>query len=127
MSAIGGSVQEVTIAGRSFAVAADAEGQIKIGGFENDVQADGGGTARMIKTRVPWNIDGLTLSIDDDNGDREFLQSTADGNSFVPIAITLAGGAVYQGSGQITAEFPTSTTNATAAVSLMGPGGLTKQ
>lgn len=127
MGAIGGPVQEVTIGGRSFSVAADAEGQIKLGGFENEVQSNGDGTARMVKARTPWNVEGLSLSIDDDNGDREFLQDTADGNSFVPIAVTLASGAVYQGSGTITAEFPASTTNATAAVNLMGEGKLVKQ
>ena len=71
--AIGGSIEEITLSGRSFAVAADAEAQRKLGGFENEVLANGNGTARLIKTRVPLSIDGLTLEVDDDRGDQEYL------------------------------------------------------
>ena len=60
MAAIGGSIQEVALQGRTFAVAADAESQRKLGGFENEVQPNGDGmTARLIKTRVTWMLDGL--------------------------------------------------------------------
>ena len=127
MSAVGGSIESVTIRGHEFAVAADAEAQRKLGGWENEVQANGDGTARIIKTRVPLSIDGLTLNVDDDRGDHEFLQDVANGTDFVPIAITYASGATYQGEAMITGEMQASSQNATAAVSLMGPGILTKQ
>ena len=74
MPAVGGSIESVNLSGREFAVAADAEAQRKLGGFENEVQANGDGTARLIKTRVPLSLDGLTIEIDDDRGDQEFLQ-----------------------------------------------------
>lgn len=124
---VGGSIESITLNGRTFAVAADAEAQRKVGGFENEVQANGDGTARMIKTRVPLSLDGLTLDIDDDKGDHEFLQELSDSNSFFAIAITYASGEVYQGTAQIIGEMQVSSQNATAAVSLMGPGILTKQ
>lgn len=124
---VGGSIESITLDGRTFAVAADAEAQRKLGGFENEVQANGDGTARLIKTRVPLVLDGLTLDVDDANGDHEFLQALADGNSFFAIAITYASGEVYQGTAQITGEMQVSSQNATAAVNLMGPGELTKQ
>lgn len=127
MAAVGGSIEEVTLSGRSFAVAADAEAQRKLGGFENEVMANGNGTARLIKTRVPLSIDGLTIEVDDDRGDQEFLQELANRNDFYTIAITYASGATYQGTAQITGENPASSQNATAAISLMGPGILTKQ
>lgn len=127
MAAVGGSIEEVTLDGRTFAVAADAEAQRKLGGWENEVQANGDGSARLIKTKVPLAIDGLTLDTDDDNGDQEFLQALADRNDFFPIAITYASGNTYQGSAQITGEVQASSQNATTAVSLMGPGILTKQ
>ncbi len=127
MAATGGSIEEVTLGGRSFAVAADAEAQRKLGGFENEVQANGNGTARLIKTRVPLSIDGLTIEVDDDRGDQEFLQELANRTDFFPIAITYASGISYQGSAQIVGENPASSQNATAAISLMGPGILTKQ
>ena len=124
---VGGSIESITLNGRTFAVAADAEAQRKLGGFENEVQANGDGTARQIKTRVPLAIDGLTLDIDDDKGDQEFLKELSDGNDFFPIAITFASGEVYQGTAQLTGETQVRSQNATAAVSLMGPGTLTKQ
>jgi len=67
MSGIGGSIEEVTMNGRTFAVAADADSNRFLGGFVNDVQANGNGSARLIKTRTPWKLAptklaaGLTL------------------------------------------------------------------
>ena len=59
MPAVGGSIQSISIRGRIFPVASDAEANKKLGGFENEVQANGDGTARKVMTRVPWSIDGL--------------------------------------------------------------------
>ncbi len=117
----------VTLAGRTFSVAADADSQRKLGGFENDVQANGDGTARNVKTRVPWGASDLTLSIDDDNGDHTFLQDLTDGNDFFAITAEYASGAIFNGEGQITGEVAVSSTNATASVSLMGQGKFTPQ
>jgi hypothetical protein len=125
--ATGGSIESVTLDGRTYAVAADADSGRKLGGFENDVEANGDGTARLIKTRVPWALSDLTLAIDDDAGDAEFLQALANRNGLFPITATLASSAVYQGTGQVTAENPTASQATTAAVNLMGPGELTKQ
>lgn len=127
MPAVGGSIESITLDGRSFAVAADAEAQRKLGGFENEVQANGDGTARLIKTRVPLSIDGITVEIDDDRGDQEFLQELANRPDFFPGAITYASGTTYQATLQITGEQQASSQNATASISLMGPGILTKQ
>ena len=127
MTVIGGSIESISLNGRNFAVAADAEGQRKIGGFTNEIQPNGDGTARTVKTREAWGLEGLTIAIDDSSADQEFLQDLADGNSFFPVAITLASGTVYQGDGQITGDLQYSTQNATASVSLMGQGKLTAQ
>ena len=127
MSGVGGSIESITMDGRTFSVAADAEAQRKLGGFENEVQANGDGTARLIKTRVPLSLDGLTVGIDDAQDDAEFLQGLQDGNDYFPIAITYASGEVYQGEAQIVGETQASSQNATATVSLMGPGILTRQ
>jgi hypothetical protein len=125
--AIGGSIESVSLAGRLFEVAADADSNRKLGGFENEVQANGGGTARIIKTAVSWMVDGLTLSIDDDRGDHEFLQNLANATSTHVVAITYASGAVYQGQGTIVGEMQVSNQSTTASVSLGGGGVLTKQ
>lgn len=127
MPGVGGSIESVTLDGREFAVASDAEAQKKLGGFENEVQANGDGTARLVKSRVPWSIDGLALSTDDNRGDHEFLKELSNRKDYFPVAMTEASGFVYQGRGAITGELQKSTQNATTAVSLMGPGELTKQ
>lgn len=127
MAAIGGSLESLTIRGRNFAVAADAEANRKLGGFENEVLANGDGTARMIKTRVPLSLDGVVIEIDDSRGDHEFLQDVANLNEFVTIALTYASGITWQGSATIVGEFQSSSQSATAPISLMGPGVLTRQ
>ncbi len=127
MAAVGGSIESVTLNGRPFAVAADAEAQRKLGGWENAVEANGNGTGRLIKTRVPMSISGLTVEIDDSRGDHEFLQDLANLNDFFPLAITYASGRTYQGVGQIVDELQVSSQNATAQLSLAGPGNLTPQ
>jgi hypothetical protein len=127
MPAIGGSIQSVSIRGRLFPVASDAEANKKLGGFENEVQANGNGTARLVKTRVPWSIDGLQIEIDDTRADHEFLKEIADSLEFVAVTMELVSGAIYQGEGQIVEEVTSSSQNATATITLMGPGTLTQQ
>ncbi len=126
-AAVGGSIESISIRGRLFPVASDAEANKKLGGFENEVQANGDGTARLVKTRVPWSIDGLQVEISDTRNDAEFLQEIADSLDFVPITMTLASGVTYQATGTITDEVQSSSQNATATITLGGPGGLSQQ
>lgn len=126
MAAIGGSIESITLDGQIFSVAADADSQRKLGGYENEVQANGDGTARMVKTRTPWMLDGITVAVDDVRGDNEFLQSLADRNEYFPVIITYAGGATFTGNGMITGELQVSSQNATAAFTLHGQKALTQ-
>lgn len=126
MAATGGPIESISIRGRIFSVAADADTTRKLGGFQAEVQANGDGTARKILARVPWSIDGLTIVIDDDRADHEFLQEVARG-PWVAVAITYASGVTYQGSGTVSGEFGAGSQNATAPVTLSGPGELTQQ
>lgn len=127
MPSIGGSIQSVTLDGRTFAVAADVEAQRKLGGFENEVQANGDGTARLIKTRMPLSLDGLSIETDDDRGDQEYLQALANQPEFFAISITFASGVTYQATAQIVGEMAASSQSAMTSVSLMGPGIMTRQ
>jgi hypothetical protein len=127
MAAVGGSVESISIAGREFAVAADADINRKIGGTENEVQANGNQTARIIKTAVPSAFTGIVVEIDDARGDHEYLQNKADLDLFFPVAVTYASGAVYQGNAMISGELQYSSQNATASFDLMGDGKFTKQ
>lgn len=127
MPAIGGSMESISLDGRNFAIAADGEAQRKWGGFENEVQANGDGTGRLIKTRVPLGLDGVPVEIDDSRGDNEFLQALQNRTDFFPIVATYASGVSIQATAQIVGEVQTSSMNATAPISLMGPGEFTIQ
>ena len=124
---IGGSIESVSVDNQLFAVAADADATMSLGGFNNEVQPNGDGTGRIIKTRVPWAISGLTLAVDDDATAWEFLQSIADGNEYVPVTIRMASGVTYQGTGTITDAIERSTQGATISLSLGGQGALSQQ
>lgn len=124
---VGGSVDAIALEGREFAVAADADITRKLGGFENEAQANGNGTVRIVKLRVPWALGGVVIEIDDTRGDQEYIQGLANRNTNFAIAITYVSGVTYQGQGQITDEAPSSSQNTTATISLMGPGEITPQ
>jgi hypothetical protein len=122
--AVGGSIESMAIKGRPFPVAADADASRKLGGFEVEVSANGDGTARYLMTRVPWQIDGVSLEIDDDRGDQEYLQDIMDGKKFVPIEITFASGVTFRGAGVPTGELAAGSASSTAPLKFNGPGKL---
>lgn len=123
----GGSIKSVTIDGRSFAVAADADAGRSLGGDQNEVQPNGNNTARLIKTVLPWTISDIAISIDDALGDQEFIQGIIDKSGFVPVVITYASGRSYNGSGQITGEPVAQSQATTMALTIMGSGKLKPQ
>jgi hypothetical protein len=122
-----GSILNVNIAGRSFSVASDADVGTKLGGFENEYQSNGDGTGRNIKTKVGWQLEGVAISTDRDNGDLEYLQEIADSPDFVAISITYASGVVRSGTGTITGEIKEPAASGATPINFEGPGTLTKQ
>lgn len=127
MAAVGGSIESVGLAGRTFSVAADADSNRKLGGYTNEHQSNGDGSGRLIKTREGWMIDGLQVTVDDLRDDHTFLQDLADQKDYFAIDITYASGKVFQGLGQITGDLQASSQSTTATVTLNGPGKLTPQ
>ena len=127
MPAIAGSMESITIDGRSFAVTADADTARKLGGFENEVQPNGDGTARTVKTRVPWALTGVVVEIDDTQGDQEFLQALQNSYRNVPITATYVSGRVYQATGQVIGEVVFNNQSSTASLDLSGSGEMTPQ
>jgi hypothetical protein len=132
MSAIGGSIRNISIAGRSFTIASDADGERDLGGMSNEVQSNGDGTVRVIKTRKPWMFGGLSVSIDDARDDHTFLQGVADGkdageDGLYDCTFTLVNGVTFQGRGIVADDLKFSTQNATCDITLSGSDALTKQ
>lgn len=130
--AIGGSIKRISIKGRPFAVAADADANRDLGGYTVEVQSNGDLTARKIMTAKPWMADGLAVVCDHDRNDQQFLQDIADGkdagdDGFYDMTITHVDDNVFQGRGTITGDIKMSTKNVTAPITLSGPDKLTKQ
>ena len=123
--ATGGSIESISLSGTGFSVAADNDATIDHGGFTNEQQMNGDGTARQIKSRKSWKITGLQLSIDFSAGDLALLQALANGKVNFAVQVTLADDSVLSGTGQIVGDGPTGSTQSTmAAVDLAGPGEL---
>lgn len=127
MAAVGGPIESVEIDGRYFSVAADSDGNRDLGGFSNEDMPNGDGTARQIKTRKVWMIEGLALATDDLLDDQEYLQSKANQAGYFPITFTFASGSIYGGSGNISGDIKFSNQNATIPLSFSGPQTLTQQ
>lgn len=124
--ATGGSVEKLSIDGRPFSVPADSDFSLKIGGFENEVQANGDASARDVMTRVPWMLSGGAVSIDPDRDDQEFLQNLADTPGFHTVTIKLINGTTYTGEGKIVEAMENKTMNTVMDISFAGRGKLTK-
>jgi hypothetical protein len=124
---VGGSIESVAIRGRLLAVPADADAQLDLGGWTNEVQPNGNGTARTVKTRKAWMTEGLSVDINHDRADQQFLQEIANLQEPVNMEITLASGHVYQGKGTLTGDLKFNTQNTTCPITLSGAGELTLQ
>lgn len=127
MAAVGGPIESITVSGRSFAVAQDAGVTRDLGGFMSTVEMNGDGTGRDIMERRPWLIEGLTVNIDDAQGDQEFLQDVSDAPGFTDCSITFSSGEIYSGSGKVTDAIAFDNQKSLAEIKLSGPGKLTKQ
>lgn len=124
---VGGSIQEVTIAGRTFAATSDNDSSRNLGGKQNENQPNGNGTTRLIQNTMGWSITGLSLAINDLNDDQEFIQDLADSKEYHPMSVTYASGAVYQGTGQVLGEINFSNQSTTVGLDLGGPNKLERQ
>lgn len=122
--ATGGSIESVSCAGRVFPVPADADIQRKLGGYENELQMNGDGSGRVIRTRVPASLTGLVVAIDDTRGDQEFLEALKDARDYFPFSVTYASGATYAGQLQIVGELQAGSQGTTATMDLQGPNKL---
>lgn len=123
---IGGSVESISLDGANYAVPADTDITITMGGFQNEVMPNGDGTARIKKERFPWKAAGVVLSISFEDGDPAFLQNLADRKDPFPIIITFADDSTLTGTGTIQGELTESSMDSTASMELAGSGTLTQ-
>lgn len=125
--AVGGSINSITLDGRNFGIAADADASRDLGGFIKELESNGNGTQREILTAKPWMVEGLEVSVDDANGDQEFLQGLADVPGLIPITVVYADLGIYQGLGTVTADLKSSSQSAKCPIVMTGQGKFTRQ
>ena len=124
---VSGSIREVSLAGRIFPVTADSDPGRQLGGFTNEIQANGDGSVRVVQTRMPWSVSGLTLVINNGRQDQEYIQNLIDSGSLFVFSITYADSVTYSGSAQVVGEFDRASMAGTAEVGFMGSQKLTQQ
>jgi hypothetical protein len=128
MSAVGGPIQEISIRGRIFPVAADSDGTFKPGGYSSTIEPNGdGATARPLLEAKNWMLESVNLSVDHDRGDVEFLNERVADVEFSPISVTFISGHTWSGRGKLTGEVEFNHQKSTAAVSMGGPGKAAQQ
>src|ERR1700733_11815216 len=98
---VGGSILAVSIAGNDFAVAADADAKLRLGGVKNTARKFGNGTTAFTQETESWSLSDIELAIDASRGQIQFLQSVANQGDPFPCTITLIDETVYSGIGQI--------------------------
>ncbi len=124
---VAGSLRAMSIKGREFSAAGDADLARKLGGLENEVQPNGDGTARIIQVVVPWKVGGITLTIRDDREDQEYLQEIANSGQEVDITFTFRNNVTYQSKGTIVGEINFQSMAGTAGIECSGGGVMSKQ
>ena len=127
MAIVYGSIVECHIKDRIFPVPADTETNRDLGGWSNEVEQNGDGSGRMVKTRTPGVVEGLVLSLDEVRGDQQYLKACADSHDFFECTLVYAGGEIYSGTGTITDKISVNSMKGTCPVTIKSPGGLDKQ
>ena len=127
MAAIGGSPETITLDGREFPVTADADPTLKLGGYENEMGANGDSSSRLLKTRMPGSLTGCVVECDTARDDHEFLNEFTKNQDFRPVTITLVDGSIYQANGAIVGELSQNFQNATCGFDIGAAGEFTKQ
>lgn len=121
MGSVGGSIQEISIDARPFAVAGDSDPARVLGGKKNEVSMNGDGqTFRVLQEIQPSKIDGIDIQIDDDNEDQEYVQGKIDAGQPITLTVTYASGKIYSGQTQITGDASYSPKNATMSLTFEG-------
>lgn len=120
MGKASGPAESVIVAGRTFVCDAGADVEVTLGGYSNEVKPNGDGSVRVVKTREVGKIEGLSVVVDPDRGDMEFLKEKQDSFDQIPFTLTLCSGVVYSGEGQITERSPYKVKEGTVELKIHG-------
>ena len=117
---VSGSIVRVTLDGREFPVAYDAESDRSLGGYNNEVEMNGNRTARLIKKMTAAKLSGIGIVIDDARADQEYIQKLADKKGFFGVEVEYVNGSIYGGQLQIIGEINVGSMKGTAELEFSG-------
>jgi len=120
------TVQHPTAGSRTFAVQSDQSITVDVGGRTKTIQMNGNGTGHPKSAVKPWEIAGLMLEYDPENGDQEFLQGLVDTNEPGVVTWQHTNGYIYKGSGSIEGDIKADSNTGYIPVTFTGPGKLEK-
>ncbi|WP_432631798.1 hypothetical protein [Brachyspira sp.] len=120
MAAVGGPIRDVTIEGRTFQVDGENEVEMFLGGWTNEVVANGDGSARLIKSPKAGQANKLPLVIDDSRGDEAFIQEIMNRHEFIKISFTDINEHVYAGEMQLVGDAMTNKRTMIKEIDLQG-------
>lgn len=121
MTVRAGDIRQLTWFGKELDIKGeDANVNIDLGGYTNETGINGNGVLHGTKRRKKATVADAPISIDDDRGDLEFLQTKADAGEPGPLSITLASGITYYGAMVLVGEVRKATGDGTASLTWEG-------
>ena len=119
--AAGGPLESVTIDNRRFPVDGEINAMLSLSGFTNEAKPNGDGKSfRVVKTPKTAKLKAVTVVMDNERGDMEFIQYVINLFEPVPFFATEVDGTVWEGNIIITGDPEKSTKEATMELELQG-------
>ena len=120
MAKANGALESVVLNGRRFTYDAESEASVDLSEWDNEVKPNSDGTFRTVKTRHVQKIESLTLEIDVDRGDVDFINEVKAKLAPVPLSATRVDGKMYEGEVMITDSTSLNDNESTMEVTLTG-------
>lgn len=126
--AIGGPVKQLSVDGRIYTTAGDADSPRDLGGNTNTHVPHGDGkTGHYNQVPRGWKVENVVIACNPNRSDQKALQDVADSGEEVPIVFTYMGNITYSGMGNIEGEIKWSNNTTMATCTFAGSGRLRKQ
>lgn len=120
MAKANGALESVVLNGRRFTCDAENEASVDLSEWDNEVKPNSDGTFRTVKSRHVQKIESLTLEIDVDRGDVDFINEVKAKLAPVPLSATRVDGKMYEGEVMITDATSLNDNESTMEVTLTG-------
>ena len=106
---------------------AGENGQLKTGGFQNEIDITGSGEPIVKKKRVPWEVECPPIAWNKSGTDLiKTIQDLIDSYEEIDCTFELADGSIWTGKGSIIDELKGATYDGTIPLKISGGGKLAK-